>query len=59
MVGLDPIPGAEYERSVFGKMKTLPVSPSDHFGLLATFRNEEAQVSPPPCVSSRSVFAGW
>jgi len=44
MVGLDPIPGAEYERSVFGKMKTLPVSPSDHFGLLATFRNEEAQV---------------
>jgi tyrosyl-DNA phosphodiesterase 2 len=37
MVGKDPIPGLTYEKPGWGrnpKTKTLPVLPSDHFGLL-------------------------
>ena len=34
MVGMEAIPGLKYSKQVRGKIKQLPVLPSDHYGLL-------------------------
>eukprot|EP00959_Pyramimonas_sp_CCMP1952_P313875 6570700-Pyramimonas_sp.AAC.1 len=38
MVGTEPIEGVTYDKMVRGKPKSLPVLPSDHFGLVVTLK---------------------
>lgn len=37
LVGTEAIPGCTYAKSVGGRVENVPVTPSDHFGLLCTF----------------------
>jgi hypothetical protein len=45
IVGTTPLEGVSYEKMFRGKPKSLPVLPSDHFGLVVTLKPKKGNLA--------------